>query len=434
MDNDQKAPDKSPPIQKETKKYSMKTFLTLFVLFIAVVIGVYLKFIFDPFDITQAVPKEVNDFFNRFDENGDGYLTPKEFEFAFYTLKDFQHFGNVNITEVEVENFHVDVKKELEETTFDENENILNLVASFEQIKLDSMKKFSGDQYNDDRSLYHLHGLQSWKQANIQSANFSIQNFSVFLPTSKVNLSPGKTWQLIPIELAGHSFQSKHLGQKRYLPPIPEGDFQRIMLYILSMLHPRPFLHMRFPPRGAIACLRGISAEYYDIMFRLHPEFQLNEPPRFPFWFTPAAFVGEIVIKKDGTHIQYFNMYLPTRKQLNIDMEWITSHTKKDGSHGQEVDIGFVPEMRITSSQPSSVPSKFVDGIETLSGFEESTRYITWKDGVLHEDAYQILEKKFYPFKNICYHPFNETFDKAKSEKKLIHHILLWGSLDDQSC
>lgn len=53
-------------------------------------------------------------------------------------------------------------------------------------------------------------------------------------------------------------------------------------------------------------------------MFRLHPEFQLNEPPLFPFWFTPASFMGELTIKKDGSHIEHFDMYLPTRKQLNI--------------------------------------------------------------------------------------------------------------------
>lgn len=52
----------------------------------------------------------------------------------------------------------------------------------------------------------------------------------------------------------------------------------------------------------------------------MHFEFQLNEPPLFPFWFTPASMIGNIIIKKDGSEIKYFHMYLPTRKQLNIGL------------------------------------------------------------------------------------------------------------------
>lgn len=32
------------------------------------------------------------------------------------------------------------------------------------------------------------------------------------------------------------------------------------------------------------------------------------------------------------------------------------------------------------------------------------------------------------------YLPFEEALLKAKEESRLIHHIVLWGSLDDQSC
>lgn len=44
----------------------------------------------------------------------------------------------------------------------------------------------------------------------------------------------------------------------------------------------------------------------------------MNEPPRFPFWFTVAAMVGNIVIKKDGFHVQHFEVHVPTKKQLNV--------------------------------------------------------------------------------------------------------------------
>lgn len=34
----------------------------------------------------------------------------------------------------------------------------------------------------------------------------------------------------------------------------------------------------------------------------------------------------------------------------------------------------------------------------------------------------------------ISYLPFTEAFERAQAEKKLVHSILLWGALDDQSC
>lgn len=34
----------------------------------------------------------------------------------------------------------------------------------------------------------------------------------------------------------------------------------------------------------------------------------------------------------------------------------------------------------------------------------------------------------------VSYLPFTQAFERAKAEKKLVHSILLWGALDDQSC
>lgn len=34
----------------------------------------------------------------------------------------------------------------------------------------------------------------------------------------------------------------------------------------------------------------------------------------------------------------------------------------------------------------------------------------------------------------VTYLPFTEAFDQAKARNKLVHSILLWGALDDQSC
>jgi len=47
-------------------------------------------------------------------------------------------------------------------------------------------------------------------------------------------------------------------------------------------------------------------------------EFQLNQEPHLPFWFTPAQFSGRLIINFKATHIEFFEFKLPTQKQLNI--------------------------------------------------------------------------------------------------------------------
>ena len=34
----------------------------------------------------------------------------------------------------------------------------------------------------------------------------------------------------------------------------------------------------------------------------------------------------------------------------------------------------------------------------------------------------------------VPYYNLTEAFTRARAEKKLVHSILLWGALDDQSC
>lgn len=34
----------------------------------------------------------------------------------------------------------------------------------------------------------------------------------------------------------------------------------------------------------------------------------------------------------------------------------------------------------------------------------------------------------------VAYLPFQDAINQAKVKNKLVHHILLWGALDDQSC
>lgn len=47
---------------------------------------------------------------------------------------------------------------------------------------------------------------------------------------------------------------------------------------------------------------------------RIHAEFQLSEPPDFPFWFSPGQFTGHIILSKDATHIRDFRLFVPNHR------------------------------------------------------------------------------------------------------------------------
>lgn len=92
--------------------------------------------------------------------------------------------------------------------------------------------------------------------------------------------------------------------------------------------------------KGTALLLRAQNDRFYDILFRVHAEFQINELPSLPFWFTPACFQGRLIISKNAEQIEYFNLYVPTEKRLNVDMEWLNEATSEGES--MEVDIGFM--------------------------------------------------------------------------------------------
>ena len=50
----------------------------------------------------------------------------------------------------------------------------------------------------------------------------------------------------------------------------------------------------------------------------MHAEFQLNEPPLQPFWFTPAYFSGNLIISRNATSVLYFNLAVPNHNKLNV--------------------------------------------------------------------------------------------------------------------
>ncbi|NWT58556.1 SELN protein, partial [Erythrocercus mccallii] len=350
--------------------------------------------------------------FSSLDTNKDLYLSPEEFKPIAEKLT-----GVAPDSESE------------EEETPDPDGETLSIVAKFQPLVMETMTK-SKDGF---LGISHvaLSGLRNWTAPAVPMSVLFARQFKAFLPP-KNNLDLGEPWWIIPSEL---NIFTGYLSNNRFYPPPPKGK-EVIIHKLLSMFHPRPFVKTRFAPQGAVACLQASSSFYYTVAFRIHAEFQLNEPPNFPFWFSPGQFTGYIVLSKDSSHVRDFRLFVPNNRSLNVDMEWLYGASE---SSNMEVDIGYLPQMELESTGPSIptvihdengnvLASRVPSGEPIQFVFEE----ITWQQEIPWQEAAHRLEVAMYPFKKISYLPFTEAFERAQAEKKLVHSILLWGALDDQ--
>ncbi|XP_049319627.1 selenoprotein N isoform X2 [Astyanax mexicanus] len=317
--------------------------------------------------------------FSSLDVDHDLYLSPEEFKPIAEKLT-----GIAPPAEFEDEFLH------------DPNGETLTLHAKMEPLLLETMTKSKDGFLGVSHSS--LSGLRSWKSPVVPSSTLSAAQFRVFLPPKEKG-KVGDTWWIIPSEL---NIFTGYLPNNRYHPPTPRG--KEVLIHnLLSMFHPRPFIKSRFAPQGVVACVRALNDFYYDIVFRIHAEFQLNEVPNFPFWFTPGQFAGHIILSRDASHVRDFHLYVPNDKSLNVDMEWLYGSSE---SSSMEVDIGYLPQMELRAAGPSTpsviydeqgnVIDSSVEGGEPIQFvFEE----IHWSSEISREEAANRLEVTFYPFK-----------------------------------
>lgn len=352
--------------------------------------------------------------FSSLDTNHDFYLSPEEFKPIAEKLTGIAPPADFE-----------------EEVNPDPSGETLTLEAKMQPLLLDSMTKSKDGFLGVSHSS--LSGLRSWTSPAVPSSSFSASQFRVFLPPKNKG-AVGDMWWVIPSEL---NIFTGYLPNSRYHPPTPKG--KEVLIHsLLSMFHPRPFVRSRFAPQGAVACIRASSDFYFDIVFRIHAEFQLNDVPNFPFWFTPGQFAGNIVLSKDASHVRHFQLYVPNDRSLNVDMEWLYGASE---SSNMEVDIGYLPQLELQSTSPST-PAVIVDEqgnvIDSRDGGGEPIQFvfeeISWSSEISRQEAARRLDVTFYPFKKVSYLPFSEAFEQAEAESKLVHSILLWGALDDQSC
>ena len=185
----------------------------------------------------------------------------------------------------------------------------------------------------------------------------------------------------------------------------------------LSQFHPGAKGKLRHGQEGAFACLRALSPDYADIIFRIHAEFTLATRPN-PDWkqgsdrrrqvdearFIPSQYAGRLLINLKTGVICDFSLALPPRNS-NVDIN--------DFGYA---DMVFVPRMELLAT-PTQTPDD-----------------IKWRDVMTPEEARKALELKLYKFAEINWLPLEAAVAESEKTQRPLHAVLTWGPLIDESC
>ncbi|CAF4848315.1 unnamed protein product [Rotaria sp. Silwood1] len=375
------------------------------VLLITIVNQLKFFFIHDEISDDKYYPSEILYLFRKHDRDNDNYLSLDEFEPIASQL------GQKKVP--------TDYIQPILNT-----DQLVTIDAFFEPLNFSTMTKDFRHTYFTN--LDELQSLKLWKQPYVSRLNFAARHFKSFLPKKSIEI--GKPYWII--EGTKHQF-AEHLPANRYYPP--DVSHEHIIIHrLLSMFHPRPFIFTRFPPQGTAAVVRARHGSLLDIYFRIHVEYQLNTPPYHPFWYIPGLFQGRLIIRDDASELTYFKMYVPNDKRLNVDMEWIVE--RGGPSTSMEVDIGYMPRMELRSAAPSlNMSETGITSEQFITSMNESLydsllkSFNTIDENFKNEnEIYDLLERKFYPFKEIPYYEYRQAFQKAEETNKLVHTIILW--------
>ncbi len=180
---------------------------------------------------------------------------------------------------------------------------------------------------------------------------------------------------------------------------IQEGLTQRL----LSQFNPRVATLMNLDGSGSYAVLRARSERYYDVVFRLHAQFELIDE----VFFNPSQFAGRIVIDRHTAEVAYFEAFVPQDHYRNLDFEVF------EDSEDAIVGLALIPRMELKGGQMPEVE---------------------WEQEVSEEAARRQLAQEFFPFEALDWLPLKEAISRSQVEEKPILAVVIEGALNDQSC
>ena len=221
------------------------------------------------------------------------------------------------------------------------------------------------------------------------SQEYEAEVFKAFFP--KEDVTVGALWEL-DVNKVIPFLRQFHLGATAEMHINPSGwkyvDHRRILVGKES--------------DGGFACLRALSSNYAEIVFRIHAEFLLDKEASA--YFTPAQFTGRLVLNRNSGTIREFRLYLPPRN-TNVDINAFNA-----------ADMVFVPRM------------------ELIRQDADDQSDIVWETAITEEEAKAMLAAAFYKSAEIERFPIEEVVAQAQAKNRPIHVLMTWGVFDDESC
>lgn len=162
---------------------------------------------------------------------------------------------------------------------------------------------------------------------------------------------------------------------------------------------------------GAHALLRAIGPRYAEILLRAHAELELEKG----ITYTPAQFEGRLVVERESGAVVAFRLALPSRN-TNVDVNVPTEYRRSPQEppvKTMAADIGWVPRMELAGGEAPEV---------------------RWTGEISDEEARLRLARRFYAFAAIDWLPFDEAVVTARELDRPLHVVVLFGTLDDESC
>jgi hypothetical protein len=122
-------------------------------------------------------------------------------------------------------------------------------------------------------------------------------------------------------------------------------------------------------------------------------------------FYTPAQFEGLAEWKLSSGELLAFAMAVPVR-DTNVDANVIDPRTGRG-----KADIGFVEEMALTTTRSPREP-----------------------DAARLAEARDALRRAFYRFSQVEWLDFASAVERSRAQRKPLHLVILFGSMDDESC
>lgn len=174
--------------------------------------------------------------------------------------------------------------------------------------------------------------------------------------------------------------------------------------HFLKQFHPSATADLVIDAPGAYATLRARSKDRWEIVFRIHAQFQMIDG----IFMTPGQFEGRLLVNLAENTVEYAEFAVPNERPANVAIDSIVG----DGLAG----VARLPRMQLVGGDRTAIDS------------------VAWLEEISQDKARRLLRERFYAFEAIEWSPLKVALARASIEHKPLFAIVIAGPLDDQAC